>query len=112
MPKYDYLCETNQQTVEVIHSIHETLSTWGEVCARLGKDPGATPAEAPVRRLISKVSVNIPVSDSHLKSMGFTKLVKREKGVYENVTAHDKEKRFMVAGDATSLPDFKRRITD
>jgi hypothetical protein len=38
--------------VEVSHSIHETLSTWGEVCARAGIELGATPAGAPMRRLI------------------------------------------------------------
>ena len=45
-----------------------------------------------VKRLISLVSVNTPKGNSDLKNMGFTKLVKRDDGVYENVTATGKER--------------------
>ncbi len=53
MPTYDYRCDTNGQVVEVRHGMSETLHTWGELCERAGREPGDTPAEAPVRRLIS-----------------------------------------------------------
>jgi predicted nucleic acid-binding Zn ribbon protein len=53
MPTYDYLCEANGQTVEVGHPMSERLATWGEVCARAGLDLGATPPEAPVKKLIT-----------------------------------------------------------
>jgi len=53
MPAYDYHCERNGRTVEVSHRMIEALRTWGELCARAGLAPGATPADAPIRRLIS-----------------------------------------------------------
>lgn len=53
MPTYDYLCEANGRTLEVSHKMSETLATWGELCARLGIEPGKTPKTAPVQRLIS-----------------------------------------------------------
>lgn len=90
----------------------ERLSTWGEVCQRAGMALESTAADAPVERLISAPSIAVPKGDSDYKSMGFTKLVRRDKGVYENVTATDKEKRYVVQGDASSMPDFKRKIRD
>lgn len=53
MLTYQYRCEQNGETVEVRHRMTEKLTTWGDVCARLERDPGATPAETPVERLIS-----------------------------------------------------------
>ena len=53
MPFYQYLCEKNHMTVEVNHSIAQRLLTWGDVCERAGIDPGETPLDAPVIRLIS-----------------------------------------------------------
>jgi putative FmdB family regulatory protein len=45
----------------------------------------------PVRRLISRPNVKSAKSDSELRDLGFTKLVRRDKGVYENVTARKGE---------------------
>ncbi len=53
MPTYDYRCEANGRVVEVRHGMGETLATWGELCERAGIEPGDTPLDAPVRRLIS-----------------------------------------------------------
>jgi predicted nucleic acid-binding Zn ribbon protein len=53
MPTYDYRCETNGRVVEVRHGMSETVSTWGELCERAGIEPGQTPAESPVQRLIT-----------------------------------------------------------
>ncbi len=53
MPTYDYHCVANNQVVEVRHSMSETLTTWGEVCAKAGVDMGTVPANTPVSRLIS-----------------------------------------------------------
>lgn len=110
MPLYEYHCPTNALTLEVSHSMSEDLRTWGELCERLKHEPGDTPANAPIERLISRVRVQSPKGNSDLKSMGFTKLVRRDKGVYENVTAQDGEKRYMVADDASSMPDFTNKV--
>ncbi len=53
MPTYDYRCDTNQQTIEVRHSLSEEINTWGELCAKAGIQTGDTPVEANVIKLIS-----------------------------------------------------------
>ena len=53
MPIYDYYCPHNGRVVEVRHSMNERLKTWGEVCRQAGIDPGETPLDAPVEKLIS-----------------------------------------------------------
>lgn len=112
MPVYEYYCPDNDCHIEVMHGMSKRLATWGELCAVAGIEVGATPAGAPVERLLFPVGVSTPKTDAELKNLGFTKLVKRDTGVYENVTATHKESRYMKAGDATSVPDVKSRITD
>jgi hypothetical protein len=53
MPFYEYRCASNGRTLEVRHGMDEHLVTWGELARRAGADPGATPADEPVERLIS-----------------------------------------------------------
>ena len=65
-----------------------------------------------VRKVISRVFISCPKTDSDLKSMGFTKLVRRDKGVYENVTALDGESRTWESDKPETMPDIKRRIRD
>ena len=66
-----------------------------------------------VRRLICPpMTIRSATSDSDLKGMGFTKLVKRDKGVYENVTAADGESRIFEAGKPETLPDLRKKIKD
>ena len=66
----------------------------------------------PVHRLISRAYVSTPRTNTDLKSMGFAKLEKRDKGVYENVTALNKESRYWDASKPETMPDIKSRITD
>ena len=49
-------------------------------------------------------------SNLELKNLGFTKLVKREQGVYENVTATGNEKKYMKPDDPSSLPHLKNNF--
>lgn len=65
-----------------------------------------------VERLVSRVHVSTPTTDSELKSKGFAKLVRRDEGVYENVTALDGESKVMQADKPETMPDIKRRIRD
>ena len=51
MPTYDYRCPTNNQVVEVSHRMSENMTSWGEICERLGMDAGDTPLDSPVERL-------------------------------------------------------------
>ena len=50
MPTYDYICEANGRTVEVMHAMSVTLKTWGQVCEEAELDLGNTPADAPVSK--------------------------------------------------------------
>jgi len=112
MPFYDYFCEANGQTVEVKHETKTHLKTWKEVCDLAGIEFGDTPTDAPVQRLISSPQVQTPTGDSRLKELGFTKLVKRDKGVYENVTATNGEEKIVKADDPASMPHIHKKIKD
>ncbi len=113
MPVYDYYCEANGCTVEVAHPLDADLSIWGQVCYVTGIPLGETDACAPVRRVFTRAPATvIKTGNTELRNQGFTKLVKREHGVYENVTAMEGEKRYMVQGDDESLPHLHRKIRD
>ncbi len=102
MPVYRYRCVENQAELEVVHRMTETLRTWGELCALLGREVGDTRPEAAVERILFAPNLSsgagLP-SNSELAAKGFTKLVRREKGVYENVTAGSGQRRFVRAPD-------------
>ena|SRR3972149_4907756 len=112
MPRYDYFCEANGRTIEATHPNNVMLKTWGEICYVAQIPLGDTDPLAPVQKLVSAPAVTIPTSNATLREKGFVKLVKRDQGVYENVTALDHEKRFFKSGDASSVPDLKSRIED
>ena len=83
MPTYTYHCDANGKSVEVNHTMQATLKTWGELCF-VGQVPlGDTDPMAPVRRIMkSAPGIAVQISNSELKNAGFTKLVKRDDGVY------------------------------
>jgi len=53
MPYYEYHCGANGRTLEVRHPMATRLETWGELSEAAGADPGDTPLDAPVDRLMS-----------------------------------------------------------
>lgn len=53
MPYYEYRCGANGRTLEVRHPMVTRLETWGELSEVSGVDPGDTPLDAPVERLMS-----------------------------------------------------------
>ena len=53
MPYYEYECTENGEIVEVRHGMDEQLTTWGQLADRCAIDPGDTPADAPIRRIMS-----------------------------------------------------------
>ncbi len=60
MPTYEYYCEANGKTVDVIHSMTRELETWGEVCELAEIDAGDTPTESTVIRQLSAMSSLMP----------------------------------------------------
>jgi hypothetical protein len=57
MPSFDFHCEANGQTIEVMLKMHEEISTWGELCARKGIPPGDTPVDAPIAKVFTSAVV-------------------------------------------------------
>ena len=112
MPIYEYYCPDNGRVVEVLHSFSEKVTTWSQLCALAEVPEGNTPGLTKVKKMVSSPSLAFPKTNADLKNLGFTKLVKRESGVYENVTATGNEKRYMKSDDPSSVPDLKRKITD
>ena len=105
MPVYQYkhVAPTDCPLGESFETVQSMRDQAIKTCPRCG---------GPVRRLISRVFVATPTGDSQLKNLGFTKLVRRDQGVYENVTATGNESRYMEAGKSDTLPDLKRKIGD
>ncbi len=66
----------------------------------------------PVKRLISLVGISTPKGNSELKNLGFTKLVKRDTGIYENVTATGNESKIWDARKPETMPNLKGKISD
>ena len=62
MPTYDYRCEANGRVVEVKHGMNERIGNWGELCERARMEPGDTPPQTPVTRLITGGSI---IGDTH-----------------------------------------------
>lgn len=104
MPIYEYQhlgtpCWQGQ-VFEIKQSIHDAPLT---LCPDCG---GA------VRKILSVSNINTPKTNTELKDLGFTKLVRRDKGVYENVTARDGDSSLVYGDRPETYPNFKKTITD
>ncbi len=66
----------------------------------------------PVKKLISRTNISTPRTNSELRDLGFTKLVRRDDGVYENVTARGNDSRYMVRGRSETVPNLKKTLAD
>lgn len=113
MPVYEYRCASNGRVVEVSHDSGSTLRNWGELCYVARMLPGSTDPGAPVERVLrSAPAAVVTESNSELRDRGFTKLVRREDGVYENVTAIEGEARYMVKGRRETIPHVHKKVED
>ena len=66
----------------------------------------------PVQKIVSKINISCPKSNRELRDLGFTKLVKRDDGIYENVTARNGDSRYMERGKPETIPDLTKTIGD
>lgn len=112
MPVYDYFCPENGRTVQVRHPSDRRLEFWGEVCFAAQTPMGDTDFLSPVERLVGAPAIFKTVSNAELRNLGLTKLVRRDEGVYENVTPLDDESRVMEAGRPETLPNLRRKVRD
>ncbi|UCF91909.1 MAG: zinc ribbon domain-containing protein [Desulfobacterales bacterium] len=65
-----------------------------------------------VQKIISRINISCPKSNSDLRDLGFTKLVKRDDGVYENVTARSGDSRYMRRDKPETIPNLSKTIRD
>jgi putative FmdB family regulatory protein len=105
MPVYEYEhCDDSACAMGVIFEIRQSLDA-----APLTRCPDC---QAPVRKLISRPNISTPRGNAQLKDMGFTKLVRRDDGVYENVTARPGDSRYVLRDQPATLPDLSKTIRD
>ena len=104
MPVYEYEHSGEGCSLGKVFEISQSLSSDKLThCPQCGE---------PVKRIISLFSVSTPKTNSDLKNHGFTKLVRRDNGVYENVTATGKESKIWDARKPETMPDLKSKIGD
>lgn len=104
MPIYEYehsdqFCSLGK-AFDVTQSVHDATLTSCPQCGR------------PVRKLISLSNINTPKTNTELRDQGFTKLVRRDKGIYENVTPRDGESKVMYHDKPETCPNLKGTIKD
>lgn len=104
MPIYEYIHLTEPCSLGKIFEIKQTLQE-----APLAQCPTC---QQPVRKHISRIGLSISRMNSEIRDLGFTKLVKRDDGVYENVTAREGESRYMVRDKVDTLPDLTKILRD
>ncbi len=107
MPVYEYQktedadgCITCQRGFQTVQSMKEDAL---EKCPDCG---------SPIRRLLSAPGISTPTTNAEYKNMGFTRLEKRDTGVYENVTRTGNESRYMEANKPETMPHLHKKISD
>jgi putative FmdB family regulatory protein len=104
MPVYEYEHTEHPCSIGRIFEVTQSLKE-----RPLSKCPQCN---CPVKKLISLVGVSTPKTNSELRDLGFTKLVKRDDGIYENVTARNKDSRYMERGKPETVPNVAKITTD
>ena len=104
MPVYEYEHIEHSCTMGRIFEVTQRLEERPlSNCPRCGR---------PIKKLISLVGVSTPKTNGELRDLGFTKLVKRDDGIYENVTARNGDSRYMERGKPETVPNVARVKTD
>jgi putative FmdB family regulatory protein len=104
MPIYEYEHLTKPCKMGKVFDLQQSLSDEPvKTCPHCGE---------PVQKIVSKINISCPRSDRELRDLGFTKLVKRDDGVYENVTARNGDSRYMKRGRPETIPDLRKTIGD
>jgi predicted nucleic acid-binding Zn ribbon protein len=104
MPVYEYEHQDEGCALGKCFELTQTMySAPFKLCPQCGQA---------VRKLVSLSSISTPKGNSALKNLGFTKLVRRDNGIYENVTATGKESRIWDASRPETMPDLKSKIGD
>jgi len=104
MPIYEYEHLKKPCNMGKIFDLQQSLSDDPiKICPQCGE---------PVQKIVPKINISCPKSNRELRDLGFTKLVKRDDGVYENVTARDGDSRYMERGRPETIPKLSKTISD
>lgn len=104
MPVYEYEHTEHPCSMGLIFEVSQSLEEHPlSKCPQCGR---------PIKKLISLVGVSTPKTNSELRDLGFTKLVKRDDGVYENVTARKGDSRYMERGKPETVPNVAKVAAD
>jgi hypothetical protein len=104
MPVYEYEHQEEPCTLGRVFDYRQRISAKQLIrCPR---------CSGPVQKIISRINVSCPKTNSELRDLGFTKLVKRDDGVYENMTARDGDSRYMVKGKPETIPNLSKTISE
>lgn len=92
MPVYLYRIRSTDERFEASHRMSERPRTLGELCQAAGLALGSLPLassdpDQEVERLILPVAGKVQDFNADIRGRGFSKMVKRSDGTYENVTA-------------------------
>jgi putative FmdB family regulatory protein len=104
MPVYEYEHREGPCELGLIFEVTQPMDDKSlSTCPKCGQK---------IRKIVSRINISCPKTNTELRDMGFTKLVKRDDGVYENVTARDGDSRYMERGKAETIPDLSKTISD
>ncbi|MCK7466955.1 MAG: zinc ribbon domain-containing protein [Desulfosudis oleivorans] len=78
--------------------VHGRAAPWSAARTAAGRSAKACPASTSTP----------PRPTASCKDLGFTKLVRRDDGVYENVTARSGDSRYMVRGKPETVPEHQK----
>jgi len=100
MPVYEYEHINHPCSIGGIFEVSQSLEDHPlRKCPQCGQ---------PIKKLISLVGLSVPRTNGELRDLGFTKLVKRDDGIYENVTARKGDSRYMERGKPDTVPDVSK----
>lgn len=105
MPVYEYEHIEEPCSAGEVFEVEQVVRDWPLTkCPHCG---------GPVRKLISRTFTKKPgKSDAELRDLGFTKLVRKDDGVYENVTVRDGESKIVDRRDPETFPHLHKTIRD
>ena len=104
MPVYEYEHQEGSCTLGKVFDYKQTISE-----KQLSRCPHCS---GPVHKIISRINISCPKTNSELRDLGFTKLVKRDDGVYENMTSRDGDSRYIVKGKPETIPNLGKTISE
>ena len=104
MPVYEYEHQGNPCNLGKVFDYQQMISE-----KQLTHCPHCS---GPVQKIISRINISCPKTNSELRDLGFTKLVKRDDGVYENMTARGGDSRYMIQGKPETIPNLGKTISE